>query len=152
MEYPRSDYKGPESVTGQKLSGDQRDTIKAELREIRKNRYKALEEGDCEAVVETFDEDVILYTTRGMQVPSTNALFNICQNLPRPLPRPVMEEEEVHVISEDAAWTVHVMEFEPRNSEQSVTRREVVTLVWRKTNDGWKTIHFHASLNPVPEN
>lgn len=103
-------------------------------------------------VIETFDENITFYTTRGMRVSSTDVILNSCRNLPRPLPRPVLEEEEVHVISEDAAWTVHVMEFQPRNEEPGVVRREVVTLIWRNTDDGWRTVHFHASLNPITKN
>jgi len=150
VEYPRSDYRVPDSVTGQKLSGEQRDAIKAAVREIRKQRYEALERGDCEAVVETFDENVVFYNTRGMRVPSRDTILNICRNLPRPLPRPIMEEEEVYVISEDAAWTVHVMEFQSRHADPDVIQREVITIIWRKTDQGWRTVHFHASMNPLP--
>jgi imidazolonepropionase-like amidohydrolase len=87
VEYPRSDYRMPESLTGHKLSGKQRDAIKAELREIRKQRYEALERGDCEAVVETFDENVTFYNTRGMQVPSTDvAVYHVPKSTAPPSP------------------------------------------------------------------
>jgi uncharacterized protein (TIGR02246 family) len=53
---------------------------------------------------------------------------------------------EVHVISDDTAWAIGSWRLEMEDSSP----HGAFTLVFRKTDDGWRIIHDHSSGVEVP--
>lgn len=137
-------------LSGQVLSDVQRETISAEIEAIQNQRNQAFVEGDCERVVELFDERVTFYT-RGRHVPSLQAVLNFCRQVERPFSETAVRRTRINVLADNAAYVIQNFEFASDSAEGgSVMMHEVITSVWSKGRDGWKVVHFHVSIDPVP--
>jgi uncharacterized protein (TIGR02246 family) len=135
----------------QVLSDLQRETIRAEIEAIQDQRNKAFVDGDCERVVELFDENVTFYT-RGRRVPSLQAVLNFCRQIERPFPETAARRTRINVLSDDAAYIIQNFEFPSDGADGvSVMVHEVITSIWSKGSDGWKIVHFHVSIDPIQD-
>jgi uncharacterized protein (TIGR02246 family) len=136
-------------VHAQVLSDVQRESIRAEVQAIQNQRNQAFADGDCERVIELFDESVTFYT-RGRHVPSLQAVLNFCRQVERPFSETAVRRTRINALSENAAYVIQNFEF-PSNSAggESVMMHEVITSIWSKGSDGWKVVHFHVSIDPI---
>lgn len=123
--------------------------VRAEIKAVHKAEQKAFIEGDCEKVVSYFDEEVHMYTN-GRQVPSVKALQAFCNRIPRPFKEEGEISDSYEALSESIAYTVRKIEFPPGSEDAESHKREVVTKIWSRTPSGWKIVHFHSSVNAVP--
>lgn len=136
-------------VHAQVLSDVQRDTISAEIQALQDQRNQAFVEGDCERVVELFDESVTFYT-RGRHVPSLQAVLNFCRQVERPFSEAAVRRTRINALSENAAYIIQNFEFpSDRADGDIVMMHEVITSIWSKGRDGWKVVHFHVSIDPI---
>jgi ketosteroid isomerase-like protein len=137
-------------LNGQVMSDVQRETISAEIEAIQNQRNQAFVEGDCERVVELFDERVTFYT-RGRHVPSLQTVLNFCRQVERPFPETAVRRTRINALSENAAYIIQNFEFASDSADgESVMMHEVITSIWSKGSDGWKIVHFHVSIDPIP--
>jgi ketosteroid isomerase-like protein len=133
------------------LSDVQRETIIAEIQAIQDERNQAFVEGNCERVVEVFDESVTFYT-RGRLVPSLQAVLNFCRQVERPFSETPVRRTRINALSENAAYIIQNFEFSSDSADgESVMMHEVITSIWSKGDAGWKIVHFHVSIDPIAD-
>ncbi len=125
--------------------------VRAKVEEQHRQEQKAFIEGDCETVVSFYSDQATIYAN-GRRNDSLQAFRAFCSRIPRPFTRegkPPEITNNFYVLSENAAHFVRTIDFEPADEESPAFKREVVTKVWQKTNDGWKIVHFHSSVHSV---
>ena len=124
-----------------------------DVREAVKHAHQAEQQafikGDCEKVVSYFDDRVLMYAN-GRHIPSLEVLQGFCSRIPRPFEGNGEITDEVRALSADSAFTVRKIEFPPESKAAETRKREVITKIWKKTAAGWKILHFHSSINEVP--
>jgi len=128
----------------------EREVILAEIIELDEIRRQAMREGDCEKLVTFFDDRFSFYVN-GREFPSLDAIVEGCRQIPRPFPPDEIIIDEFYLLSEKAVYNLIVLEFEPRREEFGDLAREVITRIWNKTDQGWRIVHMHVSINEVPD-
>ena len=128
----------------------ERDAILAEIMELDEIRRQAMREGDCEKLVTFFDDQFSFYVN-GREFPSLDAIVEGCRQIPRPFPPEESITDEFYLLSEKAVYNLIVLEFEPLREGFGDLAREVITRIWNKTDQGWRIVHMHVSINEVPD-
>lgn len=133
-------------------SGDGREAaVRAEIEERHRQEQKAFVGGDCETVVSFYGDEATIYAN-GRRIDSLQAFQEFCSSIPRPFRgrggKPKINDT-FHVLSDSVVYFVRTIDFAPTDDESSVFKREVVTKVWSRTDDGWKIVHFHSSVHEV---
>jgi uncharacterized protein (TIGR02246 family) len=121
----------------------QRLEIQAEIDALEARRAEAFVSGDCDTVLSFFDGDGVFFI-RGRQLPSRQAILHTCRAVPRPFPTAGVQQNEVHVLSPDTAYSVQAFSLPE-------ARNEVVSKVWKRFDDGWRIVHLHVSITDVSE-
>ena len=132
------------------LPYEAREIILAEIIELDDIRRQAMREGDCEKLVTFFDDQFSFYVN-GRKFPSLDAIVEGCRQIPRPFPPDEIITDEFYLLSEKAVYNLIVLEFEPRRKEFGDLAREVITRIWSLTDQGWRIVHMHVSINEVPD-
>lgn len=122
--------------------------IQWDIELLEEKRDQAFRNGECEEVIGHFDENVVFYA-RGRRLPSISAILELCRRAPRPFPIPKSRTRQIHALSEDTAYVVRVMDFEPTFGREGNLIREVETTLWLRSGRGWKIVHFHLSVTPI---
>jgi imidazolonepropionase-like amidohydrolase/ketosteroid isomerase-like protein len=142
----------PSGASQAQPSGDDLEAaVRAEVEEQHRREQKAFVEGDCETVVSFYSDEATIYRG-GRRVDDLSEALEFCRKLPRPFTRegePPEISDRFYVLSGNAAHFVRTIDFAPVAEESPAFKREVVTKVWLKTNDGWKIVHFHSSTHTV---
>jgi ketosteroid isomerase-like protein len=142
----------PSGASQAQPSGDDLEAaVRAEVEEQHRREQKAFVEGDCETVVSFYSDEATIYRG-GRRVDDLSEALEFCRKLPRPFTRegePPEISDRFYVLSGNAAHFVRTIDFAPVAEESPAFKREVVTKVWLKTNDGWKIVHFHSSTQTV---
>lgn len=126
-------------------SGDQ---VRTAIEHVHQLEQEAFIMGDCAAMASFYTDDVTFYAN-GRKLPSTAALVQLCERIPRPFERSADMHDRIQVLSETAAYLVRVLEFPPGADTPDRHKREVVTKIWSKVEDGWKIVHFQSSISVV---
>lgn len=134
---------------GQPLPAARAKAIRTEVERAHRQEQEAFVNGDCEAMASFYARDVSFYAN-GRAVPSISGLVTLCERIPRPFAPSAGRSDSIHVLSETTAYLLRVMEFPPRDEAGARPQTEVVTKVWSKGPEGWKIVHFHSSMSPVP--
>lgn len=124
--------------------------VRAEVGEQHRQEQKAFIEGDCDKVGSFYSDDATRYL-RGRRISLQEGL-EFCRKLPRPFGQRYGSPEindTFQVISDNVVYFVRTIDFQPSNDDPSSFKREVVTKVWRKSNDAWKIVHFHSSMHSI---
>ncbi len=132
------------------LPDAEREAILAEIMALDDVRRQAMREGDCEKLVTFFDEQFSFYVN-GRKFPSLDAIVEGCRQIPRPFPPEEIITDEFYLLSEKAVYNLIVLEFEPRREEFGDLAREVITRIWNLTEQGWRIVHMHVSINEIPD-
>ncbi|MGK7391060.1 MAG: nuclear transport factor 2 family protein [Candidatus Cyclobacteriaceae bacterium M2_1C_046] len=122
--------------------------IRSEVAMVHAKEQKAFKKGDCDVVVTFFDPKVTFYAN-GRHIPSLEALRNLCTRITRPFETNERINTNINVLSETSAYSVRVIEFPPQEEGEN-RKREVVTKVWYKGEEGWKIVHFQSSISEIP--
>lgn len=133
----------------QSLTEEVKTAVLAEIEEQHRQEQKAFVEGDCDKVVSFYSDQATLYAN-GRQIDSLETFRKFCSRIPRPFTgegEPSNISDSFHVLSENAAHFVRTIDFESSDDKPRSLKREVVTKVWFRTNNGWKIVHFHSSVH-----
>ncbi len=137
----------------QTLTNEVKDAVRAEIEEQHKQEQKAFIEGECDTVVSFYSDEATRYLN-GRPVTSREESREFCNKIPRPFSpksaRPKISDS-YYVLSENVAYVVRTIDFEPAEDKSPAFKREVVTKVWSRTNYGWKIVHFHSSVHSISE-
>lgn len=139
-------------ISAQELSTKVEEMIRAEIEARHRQEQKAFIEGDCEKVISFYDPNATFFT-RGRRILSLNVVQDFCSRIPRPFTSPDDDkpniDERFFILSETAAYSVKTIDFEHKEEDAFVSKREMVTKVWAKTLGQWKIVHFHSSESTV---
>lgn len=137
----------------QMLMEEDKLAIQAEIEEHHKREQTAFIEGDCDTVSSFYSEEATRYLN-GKPITSQEEAKEFCSKIPRPFSakgvRPKISDN-YYILSENAAHFVRTIDFEPADDNSPTFKREVVTKVWSRTNDGWKIVHFHSSVHSISD-
>ncbi len=135
----------------QTLTEEDKAAHRAEIEEQHQQEQKAFIEGDCETVASFYSEEATRYLN-GKPIISQEEAKEFCNKIPRPFSakgaRPRISDN-YYVLSENAAYFIRTIDFEPANEDSPAYKREVVTKVWSRTDSGWKIVHFHSSVHSI---
>lgn len=137
------------ALQAQPSTGEVDAVVRAEIEKRHKQEQEAFVEGNCDEVVSFYSADGTIFAN-GRRVPSLQAFREFCSKIPRPFEGgPGKITDSFHVLSENAAYFVRTINLEPADENSSTFNREVITKVWSKTDEGWKIVHFHSSVQSV---
>lgn len=92
------------------------------------------------------DENITFYAN-GRHAPSKEMISMLCQKIPRPFNELGSENLEVYPLTANSGYVVRKLEYD-KNDRIKV--KEVVTKIWKKSNDQWKIVHLHSTVKEVP--
>jgi acetyl esterase/lipase len=111
---------------------------------------EAMAAAECDRVAELIADEFTFYAG-GRHLDSHETVIGRCRQVPRPFPEGRHVVDEVRVLSETSALALQVLEFQ-RDEPDRVRRREVITRLWIRGDDGrWRIQHMHVSLDEVPD-
>ena len=102
----------------------------------------AMKSGDCQTLINLLTDDVTFYLN-GRKAPSKEMIFGFCNNVPRPFEQPSNITTDYLPLSQNSAYVVRTMEF---SKEEKVYKKEIVTKIWIRGEDGWKMAHLHSTI------
>ncbi len=117
-----------------------------ELLAVAHEEQEAFREGDCDKVLSLMAEDITFYTNSRKM--SREQIGKFCRSMERPFSAgrtPISDTITPYKVSETLGYTVR--EFRFHNKDDRVVQ-ETVTKIWLKGEDGWKMIHFQATVLP----
>lgn len=126
--------------------------VRTEVEEQHRREQKAFIEGDCDTVASFYSDEATRYLA-GRRVSLLEAL-EFCKSLPRPFGQRYGSPEisdAFQVLSDNAVYFIRTIDFQPSDDDPHSFKREVVTKVWKKSNDEWKIVHFHSSVHSISE-
>jgi ketosteroid isomerase-like protein len=135
-------------IQAQGLSEARLVKVHTEIEEVEEAFAAALQHGDCQTVASYFDRDFAFFVN-GRQIDSHHAVLSSCQRIQRPFPESEFLSDEIHVISDNSAYTLRVIDLQPDKNEAGNTEIEVVTRIWLKKGDEWRIKHLHVSINDI---
>lgn len=124
--------------------------VRVEIEKQHRMEQKAFMEGDCDAVISFYSDEASIFLA-GRPV-DTQQLLEFCNKVPRPFRGEGAAPEitdNIYVQSENTAYFVRTIDFGPADDDPLSLKREVITKIWSRTNDGWKIVHFHSSVHSV---
>ncbi|NNE32421.1 MAG: hypothetical protein HKN40_08635 [Winogradskyella sp.] len=113
-----------------------------ELTDIEINAFRT---GDCQTMSDLIDENATYYLD-GMKAPSKDMIIGFCNRIQRPFEKPSNVTTNYFPISNKSAYTIRIMEFA---KEGNVYKKEIVTKIWVKGEDGWKISHLHSTIKKL---
>ncbi len=117
-----------------------------ELLAVAEEEQEAFREGDCDRVLSLMAEDITFYTNSRKM--SREQIGKFCRLMKRPFGAgraPISDTITPYKVSETLGYTVRELRFHDKD-ERVV--QETVTKIWSKGDDGWKMIHFQATVLP----
>ena len=122
--------------------------VTAEIKQITEIEIEAFKKGDCDKAIDFMDDDITFYGN-GRKAPSKEMIKNFCSRLTRPFEKPSSVDTKFYPLTEKSAYVVRTMEFA---KNEKVYKKEIVTKVWKKGNNGWKIMHLHSTIKQIAEN
>jgi hypothetical protein len=115
-----------------------------ELLAVAMEEQKAFSGGDCDKIESLMDKEITFYAN-GRRM-THEQVGNFCRAIKRPFGSgrsPIEDKITPFRVSETLGYTVRDFRWENRDNE---VVHEVVTKIWRKSEDGWKMIHFQSTV------
>ena len=68
--------------------------------------------------------------------------------LNRPFEKSSTIETKFYPLDSNSAYVVRIMEFAKNDH---LYKREIVTKIWKRTNEKWKIVHLHSTIKLIDE-
>lgn len=135
----------------EQMLDEERASIERTIADSLRAEKQAFGAGDCEAALGFLAEDSH-FVVGGRTMPKA-AMQALCARIATkgaPFEREV-EQDEVYVLSSDAAYTVTTYAVgHPSQGTQTTPSTQVVTKVWALRDGRWRIVHFHESMTRPP--
>jgi hypothetical protein len=77
------------------------------------------------------------------------SILHACRAVSRPFPTDGVQQNEVHVLLPDTAYSVQEYSLPTGDLPADISRNELVSKVWARFDDGWRVVHLHVSITDV---
>ncbi len=118
-------------------------SVKSKIMELTDIEIDAFKTGDCQTMGDLIDDNATFYLD-GMKAPK-EMIIGFCKRIQRPFEAPSKVTSEFLPISNNSAYVVRIMEF---SKDGKLYKKEIVTKIWVKGEDGWKIAHLHSTITP----
>lgn len=119
--------------------------IKLKIKEVSEKEINAFKTGDCKTLSSFIDDNATFYLN-GKKAPSKKMIIGFCNSIERPFEQAAKVEMEYLPISKNSGYAVRTMEF---SKEGKAYKREIVTKIWVKGENGWKIVHLHSTITDL---
>jgi len=120
------------------------ESVKAKIMELSKIEIDAFRNGECETMLNLFDDNISFYAN-GKKA-SKEMVLGFCKQIPRPFEKPSHLDTEYIPISSTSAYVIRIMDF---SKDGIVYKKEIVTKIWVKGINGWKIVHLHSTIKEL---
>ena len=119
--------------------------VKSKIMDLTDIEINAFRTGDCQTMSDLIDENATFYLD-GKKAPNKEMILGFCKRIPRPFEKPSKLETQYIPLSDNSAYVIRTMEF---SKNDKVYKKEVVTKIWHKGDDGWKIKHLHSTIKEL---
>jgi ketosteroid isomerase-like protein len=121
------------------------DEVKTQIIEMNDKEMGAFKSGDCKTFIDLIADDATFYLD-GRKAPKKEMIFGFCNRVPRPFEKASNVTIDFFPTSKNSAYVIRIMEF---SKDEKVYKKEIVTKIWLKGDDGWKISHLHSTIKEL---